>query len=306
MRIRLGILASLAVLGLTLPASAAESVRGIGYTAGWTPGASVGGLSGVGLSYRQITPSGWGWRAGGGFGTTFGTPQQPSTGWLYDLGLMGTRTIATLDWGRLYGLIGTAVYQFDPARPANWTYGAGLGFEVGASDGISLALDIPLAYVPSVGQALPAPSLSLYYNWSEPAAASASAPGLGLPQFARQGLGFSAGAGGLGAAYRAWHDSGWGGSLTGIAFGGQGSYFASLGLSVHRLLAEAGRSRFYATAAGCTFSMFNYPLNLVGAGFGIEYGLAKGANFHVEMLQTLYMRDGTFAPIPSLGLTFYY
>lgn len=299
-------MAAILLLSTALPVRAEEAIRGIGFAAGWIPGTTLGGLSGVGLSYRQITPSGWGWRLGGGFGTASGTQGQPGPGLLYDVGLTGTRTIADLDWGRLYGLAGTAVYQLDHARPANWTYGAGLGFEVGSKDGVSLALDIPLAFVPSAGLALPAPALSLYYNWSEPSQGAAAASGIGFTQFARQGLGFSAGGGGLGAAYRAWHESGWGGSLTGIAFGGQGSLFASVGGSLHRLVAEAGNSRFYATGATCAFTMSSYRVNLLGLGFGIEFGPPKGANFHVEMLQTLFLQDRTFAPIPSMGLTFYY
>lgn len=306
MRRRLGILVPLLALGLALPAEAHEAVRGIGFTGGWIPGTSLGGLSGIGLSYREVTSGGWGWRVGAGAGTAFGTTSQPSAGWLYDLGLMGTRTIADLDWGRLYGLAGAAVYQLDPTRPANWTYGLGIGFEVGASDGISLALDIPIAYVPSTGQTLPAPALSLYYNWAGPAAGTSADLGLSVPVFTRQGLGFSAGAGGLGAAYRAWHESGWGGSVTGIAFGSPSSYFASVGASVHRMLVDAGYSRLYATGAGCAFSIFGSPTNLLGLGVGIEYGPPRGANLHVEMLQTLYLNDGTVAPIPSLGLTFYY
>lgn len=302
----LGPLILLLSLTLALPARAEGSVRSLGYTASWIPGTRLGGLSGIGLSYRQIAPSGWGWRVGAGVGTSFGTPAEPGSGWLYDLGLMATRTIANLDWGRLYGLAGAAVYRFDPARPADWTYGAGLGFEVGPRDGLSLALDIPLACVPSTSQALPAPALSLYYNWAGPTEGPETPAGVGLPQFARQGLGFSAGAGGLGAAYRAWLENGWGGAVTGIAFGSPGSYFASAGASVNRLLIEAGTSRLYATAAGCTFRMFDYPTNLLGAGVGIEYGLARGANLHVELLQTLYLNDGTIAPVPSAGLTFYY
>ncbi|HEY9856238.1 MAG TPA: hypothetical protein V6D05_10900, partial [Stenomitos sp.] len=177
----LGTLTLLLSLTLTLPAGAEEAVRSLGYTAGWIPGTNLGGLSGVGLSYRHIAPSGWGWRVGTGFGASLGTADQPGSGFLYDVGLLGTRTIATLDWGRLYGLAGAAVYQFDTSRPANWTCGAGLGFEVGARDGISLALDIPLAFVPSTGQALPAPALSLYYNWAGPASGGSAAEAPGSP-----------------------------------------------------------------------------------------------------------------------------
>lgn len=305
MRRTLGILTSLLALGFALPVEARESVRSVGFTAGMTLGAPVGGLSGTGLSVRHLRPDGWGWRVGGGFGTSW-PAEGDSPGWLYDLGVVGTRTIAQLDWGRLYGLSGVAVYQLDPSRPAEWALGGGIGFELGASDGLSLALDIPLAFVPSTRQALPAPALSLYYNWSEAAPGFEAPAGVGLGTFRRQGLGFSAGAGGLGAAYRAWHENGWGGGVTGIAFGNTQSFFASVGGSLNRLLIEAGQSRLYATGATCAFSMFNSRVFLAGAGLGIEYGLAQGANFNIELVQALYLPDLSFVPVPSLGLTFYY
>lgn len=288
---RLGITACLLVFALNAPALAAESSYGIGMAAG--------SLTGTGSSFRQSFPNGFGYGAAMG-----GALMQGQSGPWYDAGLIGTKMLADLQFGRLYALMGTSIYQMDPTRPSRWLVGGGLGIEMGSSDGITLALDVPLVYLSDPQLFIPIPCLSLHYNWAEPHADSLNAPDTDF--FTRQGMGFAAGASGVGFSYRAWQDTGWGGSLTGIAFGDRNSTVTSLGLGVSKLLSEAEGSRFYLTSALHNLGGASGNQTMAGLGYGLEVGSRQGLVLNLDLLLCLVTNDGSLLPLPNVGLTFYY
>lgn len=274
-----------------LPAFAAETSQGVGMVAG--------GLTGAGLSYRQTFSNGFGY--GVGLGAAW-LNSQP--GLWYDAGLIGTKSLADLQFGRLYALVGSAVYQFDPSHPARGLFGAGIGIETGPADGITLALDVPLVYLPDSQQVLPIPSLSMHYKWAEPHIASRTS--LGSSWFTRQGMGFAAGAAGVGFSYRAWHDSGFGGSLTGFAFGSQSAPVTSVGIGLNELLSDANGSRFYLTSAVHNLGDSTGNRTLAGIGYGMEIGSSQGLVLNLDLLMCTISTDPSVFPLPNVGLTFYF
>lgn len=122
----------------------------------------------------------------------------------------------------------------------------------------------------------------------------------------RQGTGFAAGASGIGFSYRAWHGSGFGGSLTGFALGSQSAPLASLGISLYELISEANGSRFYLASTVHNFSDSIGNRTLAGIGYGMEIGSRQGLVLNLDLLACTISTDQSVFPLPNVGLTFYY
>ncbi len=134
----------------------------------------AGPIGGVGFGYRWFDESGWGWQFGG-----LASHDSGETDAI--LGGQRMKTLSVHPKSRLYALAGASIDYTRRNDEASWVWGppgyrrtetsvdvgAGIGVSFGKSDGLLLALELPLVLefrsgLKSVG---PIPQVSLVYNF---------------------------------------------------------------------------------------------------------------------------------------------
>jgi len=120
---------------------------------------AVGGIAtGSGVSYQEILPSAFGYRA-----TIFGWNVGDSE--FLDVGAAGLRVLSDDGRSRIYLIAGASIWRWSDAddEGESWSAGAGAGVELPLSTRTVVSLEGLFTYWDESGDFLPLPQIAVYY-----------------------------------------------------------------------------------------------------------------------------------------------